>query len=166
MPRRYAGIHACATAFDLGFDGWLFRGFLQRRTGVLRSQPQNAVTGPSDRALPNRARDYDSLTGIQQPFAGPRPDAQLRIEYRTAPPGDLAVFEVSALVRALKTLVSKARPLRASNAALSNDASQATDADVSADRARIAVPKAALDQFGADITAYLATLARRWWPTR
>jgi hypothetical protein len=51
MPRRYAGISARTTAFDLGFMVAV-PGFLQRRTVVLRSQPQNAVTGPSDRAPP------------------------------------------------------------------------------------------------------------------
>jgi hypothetical protein len=99
----------------------------------------------------------DRVLSFALATAGPRPDAQLHIEYRTAPPNGLAVFEISALVRALKTLVSKARPLRASDAALSNDASQATDADMSVNRARIAVPKAALDQLGGDMTAYLAT---------
>jgi len=90
--------------------------------------------------------------------AGPRPDAVLSIQYRTAPPGGLALFDVMALVRAVKTLVTRSRPLRATDAALSNDATATANASVSLDRSRVAVPKAALDSLGSDITSFLATL--------
>jgi hypothetical protein len=90
--------------------------------------------------------------------AGPRPDADLAIQYRSAPPGGLALFDVMALVRAVKTVVTRSRPLRATDAALTGDATSAANAGVSLDRSRIATPKAALDGLGADITAWLATL--------
>jgi hypothetical protein len=91
--------------------------------------------------------------------AGPRPDAELAIQYRTAPPGGLALFDVMALVRAVKTLVTRSRPLQATDAALSNDATSSANTSVSLDRSRVAAPKADLDTLGSDITSFLATLA-------
>ncbi|HEV2251672.1 MAG TPA: hypothetical protein VGS06_00615 [Streptosporangiaceae bacterium] len=90
--------------------------------------------------------------------AGPRPDASLAIQYRTAPPGGLALFDVMALVRAVKTLVTRSRPLRATDAVLANDATSTANAAVSLDRSRVATPKAALDSLASDITTFLATL--------
>jgi hypothetical protein len=90
--------------------------------------------------------------------AGPRPDASLAIQYRMAPPGGLALFDVMALVRAVKTLITRSRPLRATDAALTNDATATANAAVSLDRARVATPKAALDSLASEITAFLATL--------
>jgi hypothetical protein len=101
----------------------------------------------------------DRVLAFALSSAAPRPDAELAIQYLTAPPGGLSVFEVSALVRAVKTLVSRSRPLRATDAALGSDATAAANAAVSMDQARIAGPKAALDSLGSDISSFLATLA-------
>jgi hypothetical protein len=100
----------------------------------------------------------DRLVSYVLYTAGPRPDAELAIQYRSAPPGGLALFDVMALVRAVKTVVTRSRPLRATDAALTGDATSTANAGVSLDRSRIATPKAALDALGADITALLATL--------
>jgi hypothetical protein len=91
--------------------------------------------------------------------AAPRPDAELRILYMTAPAGKLSIFETAPLVRSLKTLISHARPLRATDAVLHNEAAPEQDTAVFVDRARIAGPKAALDSLSADIGTFLATLA-------
>ena len=116
-----------------------------------------------DLVLPDNAAAMtqldDRMLGYAIATAKPRPDAELHIEYLTAPPGDLSVFEVSALVRSLKTLVSGSRPLRATNVVPHGDARLSQDATVSADRARIAGPKVALDTLRADIAAFLSTLA-------
>jgi len=100
----------------------------------------------------------DRLLGFALATAAPRPDAQLEIAYMTAPPGTFSIFEVTALVRSLKMLVTDARPLRATDAALNNDARPDQNAAVFVDRARIAVPAAALATLGTDIGAFLATL--------
>jgi len=101
----------------------------------------------------------DRILSFALDTAGPRPDATLTIQYRVAPPGGLALFDVMALVRAAKTVVTRSRPLRATDAALSSDAASPADASVSLDRSRVAVPKAALDSLGSDIASFLATLA-------
>lgn len=91
--------------------------------------------------------------------SGVRPDAVMTIKYLAAPSGGLSIFEISALVRDVKTLVKGSRPLRATDAALGRDASDQANADVSADRARIAGPYADLVTLGAGIASLAATLA-------
>jgi hypothetical protein len=100
----------------------------------------------------------DRIVSYVLQAAGPRPDADLAIQYRSAPPGGLALFDVMSLVRAVKTVITRSRPLRATDAALTGDATSAANATVSLDRSRVATPKAALDGLGADMTAFLATL--------
>jgi hypothetical protein len=90
--------------------------------------------------------------------AAPRPDAQLKIAYMTAPPGAFSIFEVTALVRSLKTLATGARALRATDAALNSDARPEQNSTVFVDRARIAIPAAALATLGTDIGAFLAPI--------
>jgi hypothetical protein len=90
--------------------------------------------------------------------AGPRPDATLTISYLTAPPGGLSVFEVSALIRAVKTLITRSRPLRATDAALAQEATSSANDDVSLERARIAGPNADLAALDTDIGTLLATI--------
>ncbi len=100
----------------------------------------------------------DRILGTVIATATPRPDAALTIAYMTAPPGKLSIFEVTALVRCLKTLVNGARPLRATDAMLSNDARPDQNATAFVDRARLAGPKTQLDALSVDLTAFLATL--------
>jgi len=91
--------------------------------------------------------------------AHPRPDADLAIQYLTAPPGGLSVFEVSALIRTARTLLTRSRPLRATDATLSNQATAAANTTVSLDKTRITGPAADLASLGADIATFLGTLA-------
>ena len=89
---------------------------------------------------------------------GPRPDATLRIEYMNAGGKPFSFFETLPLLRSLKAMADRARPLRATDAMLQNDASPSDDASVFADPARISTPKAHLDTLHTDIGAFLVTL--------
>ena len=67
----------------------------------------------------------------------PRPDAQLRIVYTKRVPGKATTFfEIAPLVESLRALALRSRPLRASDAALTNEAREAMDAAVQADPGR------------------------------
>jgi hypothetical protein len=77
----------------------------------------------------------------------------------TAPAGKLSIFSVTALVRSIKTMVIGGRPLRATDATLSNDARPGQDATLFVDPARLSGPKADLDTLSGDVTAFVATLA-------
>lgn len=91
--------------------------------------------------------------------AAPRADAALAIGYMTAPAGKISIFEVMALIRALRRLLAAARPLRATDVLLQNAATSADNAIVFLDPARITGPKAALDTLGTDMDGFLAPLA-------
>jgi hypothetical protein len=102
----------------------------------------------------------DRTTGAVLAGAAPRPDLPLQISYMTAPAGKISIFAAMALVRVLKTLVSGARPLQASDAMLQNAAtSNQNSSSVFMDRTRVATPKTALDTLSADIATYLAPLS-------
>jgi hypothetical protein len=90
--------------------------------------------------------------------ATPRPDAELHILYMSGPPNTLSVFEAAPLLRNLRGLLGKARPLRATDAMLHNEASPGLDEGVFVDRARIAGPKSDLDTLSGDIGTFLGTL--------
>jgi hypothetical protein len=100
----------------------------------------------------------DRITRYWLAHAALRPDARPHIRYQQAPAGKLSVFEVSALIRQLRQLLQRARPLRATDAALANQARPDQNSAVFADRARVAGPKAQLDTLSADVAACLASL--------
>jgi hypothetical protein len=87
-----------------------------------------------------------------------RPDATLAIEYTTAPTSGVSIFELAPLVRVLRTIVRRSRPLRASDVMLANDARRTQDATTVIDRSRIAGPLADLDTLRGDIAAKSAML--------
>ena len=88
----------------------------------------------------------------------PRADAELHIQYRQAPTGAFSMFEAGALVRAVRALLTAARPLRATDLALSAAARPDQNSAQFADRSRIDGPKAELDTLLTDLTAYLTPL--------
>jgi hypothetical protein len=101
----------------------------------------------------------DRIVGYVLRTSALRPDAQLQIQYMTPPAGLFSIFEGSALVRNLKALLVRARPLRDSDALLRNDATPDSDATAIIDATRIAVPLAALATLSRDVKTYLDGLA-------
>ena len=91
--------------------------------------------------------------------AAPRADAALAIAYLEASPGKISVFQLFALLRRIRALLSAARPLQATDASLSGEANAAQNAPVFVDRTRIAAAATALDALGADVNAFLTSLA-------
>ena len=114
---------------------------------LIQPDPTQAMTELDDRVLQH------AIT-----HAAPRPDATLKISYMGAPANKLSIWEVSALVRSVNALLRSSRPLRSSDATLSQTATLDTDADVFVDRRRIALPQASLVMLGGDITAFIAVL--------
>jgi hypothetical protein len=90
--------------------------------------------------------------------AAPRPDAILKIAYRMAPLNTFSVFEISALVRALNSLVRGSRPLKSSDATLTQAATLDTDSNVFLDSARISIPLNALVALGSGMAGFLSGL--------
>ncbi len=88
----------------------------------------------------------------------PRPDAVLSIQYMSNAPGKFSMFQTLALLRNIKALVVRSRPLQATDAMLSNSATSQANNSVFVDSTRITMPKAALDQLATDIGTFLGTL--------
>ena len=88
----------------------------------------------------------------------PRPDSAIAVHYMTAPATKLSVFAVTPLVRALKTLISRSRPLRATDATRHNDASADDNAQVFSDPQRIKVPFLALQTLETDLGNFIEVI--------
>ena len=89
----------------------------------------------------------------------PRPDTTLKIEYATGPAGAISVFAVSALVRSLSALITRARPLRPSDTLLGSDATGETDGVATVARGRIADVLAMLQTLGTDLDTFVNQLS-------
>jgi hypothetical protein len=89
----------------------------------------------------------------------PRPDATLSIQYMTSDPGKFSIFQTLALLRSVKALVVRSRPLQATDAMLHNTASPEANNSVFLDSKRITMPKTAMDKLATDIATFLSTLA-------
>ncbi len=83
--------------------------------------------------------------------AVPRPDAALEIRYAERPATGVSVFEVAPLVRRLRELLDRARPLRPSDVALGADAAGEADARVTVRRSRVAAVRDDLAALAADM---------------
>ncbi len=78
----------------------------------------------------------------------PRPDATMTIGYReriASVADHVPFFELAALVRPLRDLVLRSRPLRASDLTLQGDAQESLDLDVALDDRRVTLNLADLD---------------------
>ena len=81
--------------------------------------------------------DARILLHVQRGPTAPRPDALLQVTYTARVTGKLTTFfEVAPLVESLGALALRSRPLRASDAALPNEAGTAMDGAVDADSGR------------------------------
>jgi hypothetical protein len=88
----------------------------------------------------------------------PRPDATLSIQYMTSDATHISVFATLPLLRSLKQVVTRSRPLRATDAMLHNQASPEDDDSVFINSSRFAAPLAQLNKIDSDITTFLGTL--------
>jgi hypothetical protein len=93
----------------------------------------------------------DRVVGFAVGTVQPPPDAVLQVRYQATTTDTLSVFEATPLVRSLQTLVSRSRPLRATDALLHGDATLELDSAVFVDRGRVTGPKAELDTLSADV---------------
>ena len=116
--------------------------------------------------------DVQSMTELDDRILGfviatetPRPDATLLIRYMESLAGAISIFEAAALVRNLKALVARSRPLRATDAMLHNDASPEDDASVHADRAG-SPGRSPISTRWVLTSARSSALSVRWWPTQ
>jgi hypothetical protein len=88
----------------------------------------------------------------------PRDDALFAVEYRPAGVAGTTLFELAPLVRSLRGFVMGARPLRATDLSLQNEASRSGDLIVIARTDKVMAVRGLLAAQRAPITTYVATL--------
>lgn len=100
----------------------------------------------------------DRVTRFVNASWAPRPDAKLQIQYMQAGPGQFSVFEISPLLRNLRTLITQSRPLRATDVVRSNDASNSNGSSLFTGKTRISTPLASLQTLSGDVTTFVTSL--------
>lgn len=87
-----------------------------------------------------------------------RPDTSLSIHYMEKSERQVSIFEVTPLVRSLRALLRRARPLRASDLSLPHEVTEKQEQAVFVDSARIVQVKSAMDMLSRDLVIYLTKL--------
>jgi hypothetical protein len=95
-----------------------------------------------------------------------RPDAEVRLDYTTPVTGKYTMLEIGALVRSLRSVLLKSRPLTATDVTLPNEGTVAAAADMFVDAARLNSPIAMLSEVitnapGDDATKLLQNIDAR-----
>ncbi|MFD5521054.1 hypothetical protein [Streptomyces sp. NPDC127066] len=104
----------------------------------------------------------DQITAFVVAQEKPRPDAKLTIRHTDRISGKLTFFEVSPLIKALRSLLIRSRPLRPTDlvpGGSGQPVDRTMDDAVTLDRARPAAVRTALDQLRQNTAAYAASLA-------
>jgi hypothetical protein len=114
---------------------------------VLHAADQQAMSELDDRVV-----QFTTVTHA------PRPDTPVSIGYRRKLAAPFSVFEVLPLVRALRGATLGCRALRATDLALTNEATAGADAGGFVDRQRIALVRAALETLRGELAAFSAAL--------
>ena len=87
---------------------------------------------------------------------GPRPDAPVSIRYLEAP--QFSVFQLIPLVRNVRALTTKSRPLRATDLALTKEASSKDDSQPFVDIQHLQLVRTAMQTLRVDLTAFQTQL--------
>jgi hypothetical protein len=112
-----------------------------------RTDQEQAMTELDDRIATFVARTYS-----------PRPDGQIVIRYTEPIPGKITFFELSALLRPLRSLVLQSRALRSTDVALTNEARREQDEGVILDRSGAAALQNDLATLKTAVAGLQATL--------
>jgi hypothetical protein len=89
---------------------------------------------------------------------GPRPDVPMSIRYMEKDTAAFTIFEVMPLVRNLRRITTKSRPLEATDLSLMNEARSTQNADVFVDKTRLDAVRAALGALRTDLNAFKTTM--------
>lgn len=89
---------------------------------------------------------------------GPRPDVPIAIAYMNRPGAPYSVFELLPLVRHVRRLITRSRPLRATDMTLSNEAQSKQDSTRTYDRGRLDLVDTAMQVLRTDAAALAAQL--------
>jgi hypothetical protein len=88
----------------------------------------------------------------------PRPDGVVTIQYSSRIAGKVSFFELAPLIRSLRAIVLRSRPLRASDLSLQNEATGGQEKQISVDPDRVRKVRNALNDLHTDVDNLQTTL--------
>ncbi len=89
---------------------------------------------------------------------GPRPDVPFEIHYMDKQAAPFSVFELMPLVRNVRKLTTRSRPLKATDMALANEAQSKQDSAPFFDKQRLVLVRSAIEVLRGDVANYVAQL--------
>lgn len=120
---------------------------------ILQEGNEQAMSELDDRIVRH------AFSGFGPPLSGPitvRPDIPITIRYMEAP--QFSIFQLLPLVRNVRRLVNKSRPLKATDLTLMNEASSQDDTQEFVDIQRLQLVLTAMDDLRQDLDAFKTQL--------
>jgi hypothetical protein len=114
---------------------------------LIRDDKEQAMTELDDRIVRFAVTNF-----------GPRPDVPIRIRYMETDAAVFSIFALMPLVRNLRRLITKSRPLRATDLKLMNEAESAQDSQTFVSKARLETVRAAMQALRNDLDAFRTQL--------
>jgi hypothetical protein len=121
-------------------------------------QPADLVLLLGDDRTQALADFDDRVIRVAVTTVGPRPDVPVTIAYLRTQAAPTSVFAALPLFRALRRIVTRARPLRPTDLALTREAAVAQDVAPTVDTARLTLVQTALGTLKGDLAAFAAQL--------
>ena len=100
----------------------------------------------------------DRISRAARVLFDPRPDVPVTIRYMERTTADYSVFELMPLVRNVRRVTTKSRPLRATDISLVNEAKAGADADSVIDKSRLDLVRSAMQTLRDDVALFLPGL--------
>ena len=100
----------------------------------------------------------DRVCSVVRAAGRVRPDGLMTISYSSTTTAEFSVFEVLPLIRNLRRLANRSRPLRATDLGLMNEASTASDASSTVDPNRVALVVQSMQSIRDDLDAFITPL--------
>ena len=114
---------------------------------LIRDDDQQAMTELDDRICRFAALNF-----------GARPDVPMSIGYLEKDTASFTVFEIMPLVRNLRRITTKSRPLEATDLSLMNEAKSSQNGAVFVDKARLDAVRTALTTLRTDLAAFKTSI--------
>ncbi|MGD9702223.1 MAG: hypothetical protein AB7Q42_13615 [Acidimicrobiia bacterium] len=121
-------------------------------------QPTDLVALVRDDNQQSMTELDDRIVRLARSLSDPRPDVPVTIEYMRRGTAPNSVFEVMPLVRNVRQLTTKSRPLRPTDLSLVNEATSGADASAVVDKGRLDLVRDAMQKLRDDIALFLPGL--------
>ncbi|HEU4891602.1 MAG TPA: hypothetical protein VFT47_08630 [Vicinamibacterales bacterium] len=142
--------------------------FTEAATGINRTREvtlRNLALQAADLLLLIRDDTHQAMTELDDRVVqfvdlnfGPRPDAPIVIRYTERQAAPFTVFEAMPLVRNLRRIATKSRPLEATDLTLMNEAESTQNSQPFVDKTRLDLVRTSLQTLRTDFAAFKAAL--------